>query len=219
MHWDDATQCYLALLALDNARRDDLRSPGGEPSENDKKIRESIKSLNQELSFPKDLNSPRNYDPKQFRTELGNLLDLLTGKTQLICAPSHAIATEGVSWIRRGGRDRPLAADRRDRCGGRRRRHETKPRVHRPIRLSQPKPALATLYFGTLVCKRCHAESLDREAGTDFNLPLQRIDDLAAAGQAQRCLSSSLGTSRQSHGQAAGQQDERLGAEGLPGLS
>jgi hypothetical protein len=78
--WDDATQCYLALLALDNARRDDLRSPGGEASENDKKIRETIKLLNQELSFPKDLNSPRNYDPKQFRTELGNLSDLLNGK-------------------------------------------------------------------------------------------------------------------------------------------
>jgi hypothetical protein len=80
LHWDDATQCYLALLALDNARRDDLKSPDGEASENDKRIRERIKLLNQELSFQKDLNSPRNYDPKQFRIELGNLSDLLTGK-------------------------------------------------------------------------------------------------------------------------------------------
>ncbi|HEV3137656.1 MAG TPA: multiheme c-type cytochrome [Pirellulales bacterium] len=80
LHWDDATQYYLGLLALDNARRDDLKAPDGEPSENDKRIRERIKLLNQELSFPKNLNSPRNYDPKQFRAELGYLSDLLTGK-------------------------------------------------------------------------------------------------------------------------------------------
>ena len=80
VHWDDATQCYLALLALDNARRDDSESRDSGPSENDKRIRESIKLLNQELTFPKALNSPRSYDPKQLQAEMRNLADLLTDK-------------------------------------------------------------------------------------------------------------------------------------------
>jgi cytochrome c554/c'-like protein len=82
VHWDDATQCYLALLALDNARRDDPKSRDSGPSEKGKRIRDSIKLLNQELTFPKALNSPRNYDPKQFQTEMRNLADLLTGKNK-----------------------------------------------------------------------------------------------------------------------------------------
>jgi hypothetical protein len=80
VHWDDATQCYLALVALDNARRDDSKSRDSGPSKSDKRIRESIQLLTQELTFPKALNSPRNYDPKQLQTEMRNLADLLTGQ-------------------------------------------------------------------------------------------------------------------------------------------
>ncbi|MBI3839840.1 MAG: hypothetical protein HY288_18105 [Planctomycetia bacterium] len=82
LHWDDATQCYLALVALDDARLAAAMPRGSGPSETDTRILESIKSLNHQLAFPKDSNSPRNYDPMQFRTEMRILVDLLTGKNK-----------------------------------------------------------------------------------------------------------------------------------------
>jgi hypothetical protein len=80
VHWDDATQCYLALVALDIARRDDSTSRDNGPPEADKRIGDSIRSLFEDLKFPNTMNSPRSYDPKQFRIDMRNLADLLTGK-------------------------------------------------------------------------------------------------------------------------------------------
>jgi hypothetical protein len=81
--WDDATQCYLALVALDDAHRD----LGKSPSRSDQAIRQSLKSLYVELKFqntpdtaasPPELDSPRNYDPERFLAELQRLTKLLS---------------------------------------------------------------------------------------------------------------------------------------------
>jgi hypothetical protein len=100
VHWDDATQTYLGLVALDNARRNGPASRAGGPSETDGKIRDSFKSLFGELTFLKGcrqedgrvvfepkcdppakevsrINSPRNYDPQRFQIEMRKLVDLL----------------------------------------------------------------------------------------------------------------------------------------------
>ncbi len=104
-HWEDATQYYLALLALDNAHRDYLKSRAHPPAKLDAEIRQSLASIYRGLRFLKicqdqdgnvtidpdckppltevsKMDSPRDYDPDRFRAELKKLTALLTNDSQ-----------------------------------------------------------------------------------------------------------------------------------------
>ena len=105
VHWEDATQCYLALLALENAHRDDLKSRASPPTKVDAEIRQSLDAIFQGLRYLKicrdedgnvtidpdckppatevsRMDSPRDYDPEQFRAKLKKLAALLTNDRQ-----------------------------------------------------------------------------------------------------------------------------------------
>jgi hypothetical protein len=59
--WDAATQTYLALCAIQQARRD-LHGRLAEPSENDKEIERRLNSIRMYLEFPDGSESPRHVD-------------------------------------------------------------------------------------------------------------------------------------------------------------
>jgi hypothetical protein len=72
-YWDDATQLYLALLALDNARLADLKLDKAALPPNEKQLRDAISAMYNTLKFPPKNDSPGMYQGQKFLDELRKL--------------------------------------------------------------------------------------------------------------------------------------------------
>jgi hypothetical protein len=70
--WDAAAQCYLGLAALHDAERDP-----GPASPARKEQAAALSAMIKKLDFPKDFNSPANFTPEVFQTELEKIREVL----------------------------------------------------------------------------------------------------------------------------------------------